>query len=75
VKGRVWKRQRQESRKMKSQVKSMLRQVTMGMRGQDGLPEREEDERSEGSVWMTLRHTVKNGFFKNILTLHKKNST
>ncbi len=39
-------RQRQESRKAKGQTRSMPRQVILRKKGQDGLTEREEEERS-----------------------------
>jgi hypothetical protein len=31
------------------------RQVTLRMRGQDGLTKKEEDERSEDNVWITMQ--------------------
>ncbi len=34
---------------------SVLRQVTVRMRGQDWLIEREEDEMSGGGVWKTIQ--------------------
>ncbi len=40
MKGRVWKRQRQKSRKVKGKVRSVLRQVIVRMRGHNGLTER-----------------------------------
>ncbi len=45
VKGHTLNRQRQESRKVKDQVRLMLRKVTKRMRGQDELIERGKDER------------------------------
>jgi hypothetical protein len=44
------KRQRQESRKVKGQVRFALRQVTVRMRGQVGLTAREDDDWSGGTV-------------------------
>ncbi len=38
---------------------SVLRQVTVRMKGQDGLTQREEDERSGGNVWDTRQVTVR----------------
>ncbi len=38
---------------MKGHVRSIQRLVSMRMRGHDGLTEREENEMSGRSVWMT----------------------
>ncbi len=54
VKGYEWKSQRQESRQAMDQLRLIWRQATVRMRGQQGLTERVKDERSGGSVWMTV---------------------
>jgi hypothetical protein len=47
------------SRKIKGQVTSVLRQVTMRIRGRNGLTEREKDDRLGGNVWMMREVTVR----------------
>jgi L-lactate utilization protein LutC len=52
TKGCVWRRQRQGNRKGKSQVRSVLRRVTVEVRGKGEPTERQESEWSEINVWV-----------------------
>ncbi len=51
----MWGRQRQGNRGAKSQARSVLRQLTVKMRGQNELTQKEKVERSKGTVGMAMR--------------------
>ncbi len=61
MKGFVRKRRKQEGRKEKGQVRSVLKQVNVSLRGQGGLAEREKDGRPGGSVWIMVQQKSKGG--------------
>jgi hypothetical protein len=58
-KGCAWRRRRQENRKVKSQARSVPRQVTARMKGQDELTERQEDERTGVNVMVMRQVTAR----------------
>ncbi len=55
----MWRRQRQGNRKGKSQVRSVLRRLTVKVRGKGGPTERKEGERSGVNVWMMKQATLR----------------